>query len=185
MRLFILVCLAVLGQPAGLSAETWNGEARLAFAGTSTLHDWEGRVAAKPFKAEVALVDGRVDRFQAELEVAVAEMDTENEGRDENLRKAMRAEQHPSVLAKVDVRIPPEVVQGSSGKVPITLRLLGKDMTIEGIIENWREEKGQVGFDYGFKVSLSASGIEIPSFLFFIRVGDEITVRSRVALSRR
>ncbi len=185
MRLFILLCLALMGHSAGLSAETWRGEARVTFAGTSTLHDWEGNVSAKPFTAEVALVEGKVDRFQAEFKVVVAEMDTENEGRDENLRKAMRAEQHPAVLGKVDVRIPPEVVQGSSGKVPIVLRLLGKDVTVEGTIENWREEKSQVSFDYSFRVSLAASGIEIPSFLFFIRVGDEIAVHSRVVLSRR
>ena len=176
---FLLLPLAALAAP-----ETWKGEALASFEGTSTLHDWSGKAPAKPFTATVDAADPESPRIAAVLQVAVAEMDTDNEGRDENLRKAMRVDEHPLILGKVAARIPPEVVQGSSGRVPIVLSLLGREAAIEGTIENWRESGKEVSFDCGFDVSLKASGIEIPAFLLFIRVGDEIKVRVRVALTR-
>lgn len=180
----IILTVLLLPLAAWAAPETWRGEALASFDGTSTLHDWSGKVPIKPFKASVELADLQSPQIDATLEAAVGEMDTEDEGRDENLRKAMRAEEHPKVLGRVSARIPREVVQGSSGKVPIVLTLLGKETAIEGTIENWRESGKQVTFDCGFGVSLKASGIEIPPFLFFIRVGDEIKVRVRVALTR-
>lgn len=183
-RLLLLAVLLLASLPGDARAESWRGEAVLAFAGTSTLHDWEGAVPAKPFAAEVASVDGRPDRVAAALEAAVAEMDTDNDGRDENLRKAMRAGEHPKVLGKVDARIPPEVLQGSSGRVPIELNLLGRARRIEGMMTNWKMEGNRATFDYEFTVSLEACGIEIPSFLLFIRVGDEVRVRASVSLTR-
>jgi len=176
--------LFLLPLAASAAPETWRGEALAVFEGTSTLHDWSGKVPAKPFSATVEAADPKSPHIAAVLQVAVAEMDTDDEGRDENLRKAMRAEEHSRILGKVSARIPREVVQGSSGKVPIVLTLLGKETVIEGTIENWRESGKQVTFECGFGVSLKASGIEIPPFLFFIRVGDEIKVRVRVALTR-
>jgi hypothetical protein len=179
-----LLALFLLPLAALAAPETWRGEAIATFEGTSTLHDWSGKVPLKPFQATVEMADAKSPLIDATLEAAVAEMDTEDEGRDENLRKAMRAEEHPKVMGRVSARIPREVVQGASGKVPIVLTLLGKETVIEGTIENWRDSGKQVTFDCGFGVSLKASGIEIPPFLFFIRVGDEIRVRVRVALTR-
>lgn len=183
-RILLLLGLLTLGCVTPARAETWKGEAAVAFAGTSTLHDWEGKVAAKPFSASLTLVEGRVDRLVATVEVAVAEMDTDNEGRDENLRKAMRAPEHPLVRGSVAASIPPGVVQGKPGKVPIELTLLGKALKVEAEVSEWRSEEGKVTFECGFPLSLEACGIEIPSFLFFIRVGDTVNVRVRLTLAR-
>lgn len=179
-----ILALFLLPLAASAAPETWRGEALASFEGTSTLHDWSGKAPAKPFSATVDAADPKSPHIAAVLQVAVAEMDTDDEGRDENLRKAMRVDEHPLILGKVAARIPPEVVQGSSGRVPIVLSLLGREAAIEGTIGNWRESGKEVSFDCGFDVSLKASGIEIPAFLFFIRVGDGIKVRVRVALTR-
>lgn len=184
IRALLLLGISLATGAAGLRADAWKGGARVSFEGTSTLHDWAGRVAARPFVAEVTPSGGQIERVKLLLEVPVAEMDTDNEGRDENLRKAMRAEEHPRVLGGADVRIPPEVLRGSPGKVPIELTLLGKRRAIEGTILNWRATDRQAAFDCEFTVSLAESGIEIPPFLFLIRVGDSVKVRASFTLTR-
>lgn len=168
-------------------ADPWEGRAELSFAGTSTLHDWAGVVVAQPFTAEVAVgADGRVTRVEARAEARVAEMNTDNEGRDENLRKAMQATVHPLVAAKAAIEaLPATSDPATSWGVPVTLELMGRQQVVQAVASHWMAEGDRVTFDLAFTVSLEASGIRIPAVLFFIRVGDEIHVTARVTLHRR
>ena len=180
---FLLLLLLTLIAPT-LSADAWKGEAKAEFFGTSTLHDWSGHVPLKPFKAEVTLTDGHPSRIQAQLEAGVVEMDTENEGRDEKMHKAMRAEEHPLIIGNADWRIPRDLVHEGPGKVPIALTLLGGKRTVEATVTGWKRTEAGLEFDCEFSLSLKENGIEIPSFLLFIKVGDEIRVKTRVSMRR-
>jgi hypothetical protein len=51
-------------------------------------------------------------------------------------------------------------------------------------ISNWQLKDGRATFDMEFPVSMKASGISVPAVLFFIRVGDAVTVRAHVTLSK-
>ena len=108
-------------------------------------------------------------------------MDTDNADRDENLRKVMRAAEHREILGRAEIR-------PDGGKLPDAVRLelvvLGQARVVEARASNWVVSADRVAVDLEFPVSLDAWGIERPSFLMFIRVGDEVRVRVRVELSR-
>lgn len=166
---------------SGLGAAEWKGAATVRFAGTSTLHDWEGSAPALPFRAEVDESPSGPARIRAVVRLPVAGMDTDNDDRDENLRKVMRAAEHREILGRAEIR--PE-----AGKPPAAVRLelvvLGQVREVEARAGNWTLGPDRVSVDLDFPVSLDAWGIERPSFLMFIRVGDEVRVRVHVELAR-
>jgi len=177
-RAAVLLLLATL--PLASAAE-WKGDASVRFSGTSTLHDWEGLAPALPFRAEVGGEGATPSRLRAMVRLPVAGMDTANADRDENLRKVMRAPEHPEILARAEVL-------AADGRLPDTVRLelvvLGQSREVVARATGWSVSADRVAVDLEFPVSLDAWGIERPSFLMFIRVGDEVRVRVRVVLSK-
>ena len=97
------------------------------------------------------------------------------------LRPVRRAAEHREILGRAEIR--PE-----GGKLPAAVRLelvvLGQARVVEARATNWAVAADRVSVDLDFPVSLDAWGIERPSFLMFIRVGDEVRVRVRVELTR-
>lgn len=164
----------------------WAGSAAITFSGTSTLHDWAGQVAAQPFTTLVASdATGVPTQISAKVTVAAKTMDTAEPKRDENMRKAMKVTEHPWIVAQVNAAVG-EVSQ--DGKTPATLpmklKLLGKEQSVQGRISQWKLVGKKATFDLDFDVSLKASGIEVPSVLLFIRVGDAVKVHATVTLTQ-
>jgi hypothetical protein len=185
--LFVLL-LALLGGTGLLAgpAQIWAGNAEITFSGTSTLHDWAGKVSAKPFTTTISLDDsGNPKRVQATVEVVAAKMDTAEPKRDENMRKAMKAVDHPLINASINV--PADKIAAdlkTPANLPMTLTLLGKPQQVTGTISNYMRRGGVVTFDLDFPVSMKASGISVPSVLLFIRVGDGVKVHASVTLKQ-
>lgn len=121
MKTLFFLILATL-----VHAETWNGKATIAFDGTSTLHDWGGKVTAQPFKADVTMNGDKPQRIVSTVTVKAAEMDTEEAKRDENMRKAMKVTEHPLIVGKIDAKFSEVAAAGTPTKLPIELNLLGK-----------------------------------------------------------
>lgn len=180
----ILLTLLLFSSCAPLLAETWNGKADLTFDGTSTLHDWGGTVTAQPFKADVTFSGGKPTHVKSTVTVKAAAMETQEPKRDENMRKAMKVTDHPLITGQIDTDFSEIAASGTLTKLPLTLTLLGKPQNITATISNWQLKGGKAGFDLEFPVSMKASGISVPSVLLFIRVGDAITVRAHVTLSK-
>lgn len=184
--LLFALFLSAGAQLLGAGTETWSGSAEITFSGTSTLHDWAGNVAAKPFTTTVSVDDaGNPKRVQATVTVDAAKMDTAEPKRDENMRKAMKAVDHPLITASIDV--PADKIAAdlkTPAKLPMTLTLLGKPQQITGTISKYRRRGGVVTFDLDFTVSMKASGISVPPVLIFIRVGDGVNVHASVTLKQ-
>lgn len=184
--LLLALVLSAGAQLLGAGAQNWSGSAEITFSGTSTLHDWEGRVSAKPFATTITLDDqGSPGRVQATVTVEAAKMDTAEPKRDVNMRKAMKTADHPLITAAIDV--PADKIAAdlkTPAKLPMTLTLLGKPQQITGVISNYKRQGGQVTFDLDFLVSMKASGISVPSVLLFIRVGDGVKVHASVTLKQ-
>jgi hypothetical protein len=178
-----LLLLALWGA-ASLHAETWNGQAAISFDGTSTLHDWGGKVSAQPFKADVTMNGGKPQRIVSAVTVKVAEMDTQEAKRDENMRKAMKAAEHPLIIGKIDAKFSEVADANTPTKLPIELNLLGTPQNVTGTISNWKLSGNKATFDLEFPVSMKASGISVPTVLLFIKVGDGIKVRASVTLTK-
>jgi hypothetical protein len=179
---FFVVLLSLLTSVS--CAESWNGTASIQFEGTSTLHDWGGKVDAEPFKAEVAMLSGKPQSVVSKIVVKAAKMDTADAKRDENMRKAMKAPEHPLIQAFIDAKFTEIAVAGTPQKLPFTLTLLGKPQNLTGTISNWRLSGNKATFDLECDLSLKKSGITVPSVLLFIKVGDTIKIHASVTLTR-
>lgn len=179
-----LLLLVTLWGAAALHAETWNGSAAITFDGTSTLHDWGGKVSAQPFKADVTMSGGKPQRIVSTVTVKAVEMDTQEAKRDENMRKAMKVTDHPLIVGKIDAKFSEVAEAGAPTKLPIELNLLGKPQNVTGTISNWKLSGNKATFDLAFPVSMKASGISVPTVLLFIKVGDGIQVRASVTLTK-
>lgn len=171
------------------SADTgtsWTGTGEITFSGTSTLHEWAGKVTARPFKTMVTYdANGEPFRIQAEVEVESSLMDTAEPKRDANMRKAMKVTDYPLIRATVDAPVAGIATDGKTPvKLPMTLMLLGKPQTVEAGISHWKMAGRKATFDLNFDVSMKASGISVPPVLVFIRVGDAVTVHASVTLTQ-
>jgi hypothetical protein len=62
--------------------------------------------------------------------------------------------------------------------------LLGKEHEVDAAIDNWVLKGNTATFDLDFELSLKKCGIEVPSVLLVIRVGDTIKVHATVKLVR-
>lgn len=183
MKILLPMLLLGLGQPASLLAETWQGTAAISFAGTSTLHDWSGKVDAAPFATEVTMRNGKPRRVAAKVIVKAAEMDTAEPRRDANMLEAMKAGTYPLITAKIDADFSSIATAGAAPTLlPMELTLLGRPQKVEGKISNWQVNGGQATFDLDFPVSMKTSGISVPAVLVFIRVGDGVKVHASVKL---
>jgi hypothetical protein len=183
----LLLTACLLGSLAQAdTTQSWSGKADITFEGTSTLHNWGGKVSAKPFQTQVTLdAEGKPKRVQAEVIVEAAKMDTAEPKRDENMRKAMKVTEHPLIQAMIDV--PADQIAAdlkTPTQLPMTLTLLGKPQQITGTIRQFQRKDGKVTFDLDFPVSMKASGISVPSVLLFIRVGDGVKVHASVTLAQ-
>lgn len=184
---FFLLTACLLGSLAQAdTTQSWSGKADITFEGTSTLHNWGGKVSAKPFQTQVTLdAEGKPKRVQAEVIVEAAKMDTAEPKRDENMRKAMKVTEHPLIQAAIDVTADKVAADlKTPTQLPMTLTLLGKPQQITGTISHFQRQDGKVTFDLDFPVSMKASGISVPSVLLFIRVGDGVKVHASVTLAQ-
>ena len=166
---------------------SWSGTSAITFNGTSTLHDWGGKVDARPFTTDVTMdANGNPTKVEAIVAVEVAKMDTAEARRDEGMRKAMKAAEHPLITAVIDTPFS-AIRQGEAAPatLPIKLTLLGQTQTVSGKISQWKLQGDKATFDLDFDLSLKKSGITVPSVLLFIRVGDTIRVHAAVSLKRQ
>lgn len=177
-----LIALLLLAAPVW--AGTWNGSAEITFDGTSTLHDWGGKVTASPFKAEVTLAGDKPQRVTSEVTVKAEKMDTAEPDRDKKMHKAMKVTDHPLIVGKIDAKFSEIAPASTPTKLPIKLTLLGKEQNVTGTISNWKLNGNTATFDLSFDLSLKTSGISVPAVLLVIRVGDTIKVGAHVKLVR-
>lgn len=166
-----------------------RGECDIRFQGTSTLHDFSGKVRCRPFAA--GLVEdsgGKTTVPLAEIDVLVDEMDTGNKDRDRQMRDMFGSDRFPRIqaaLRNIDVGGIRRAM-GKEGKgravLDLALRIRDVERMVPATATNFREEGDQVRFDVAFPVSLNDFGLKAPSFLLFIRVGDEVVVTGNVRL---
>lgn len=186
--LLLVITLLLLLESRTLAAEeqAWNGRADITFSGTSTLHDWSGKVAAQPFLTRVSTDSaGRPTRVRSSVKIEAAGMDTAEPRRDENMRKAMKTAEHPLIGAEIDV--PADKIAAdlkTPARLPMTISLLGRPLQVTGTVSKFKRQEGSITFDLDFPLSMKAGGISVPSVLYFIRVGDVVNIHAAVTLSQ-
>ncbi len=181
--LTLATCLSAASEPA---TATWSGTARITFSGTSTLHDWSGTVRARPFTLQVTSgPDGRPRHLRSQVLVAAAEMDTADKRRDAVMHRCLKVTEHPLIEAVIDVPAKDVAADGTTPtRLPMTLTLLGHSHPLLATVSDWQRTGDQAEFHLDAEVSLKTAGIEVPSVLWLIRVGDTIRLRAAVRLTR-
>ncbi len=186
LLLFPFLVLLLESKTHAGETQAWQGRADITFSGTSTLHDWSGKVAAQPFLTRVSTDSGgRPVRVQSSVKIEVAGMDTAEPRRDENMRKAMKTSEHPLITAEIDV--PADKIASdlrTPTQLPMTLTLLGNPLKVIGSVSSFKQQDGRITFDMDFPISMKAGGISVPSVLYFIRVGDVVKIHASVTLTQ-
>ena len=186
LLLFPYLVLLLESKTHARETQAWQCRADITFSGTSTLHDWSGKVAAQPFLTRVSTDSGgRPARVQSSVKIEVAGMDTAEPRRDENMRKAMKTSEHPLITAEIDV--PADKIASdlrTPTQLPMTLTLLGNPLQVIGSVSSFKQQDGRITFDMDFPISMKAGGISVPSVLYFIRVGDVVKIHASVTLTQ-
>lgn len=168
------------------TTEVWRGTSEIGFSGTSTLHDWAGKVTAQPFTTTITYDTLTVvKQIRATVQVEAAQMDTAEPKRDDNMHRAMQVQKYPLVEALIDTPGSMVIVDGKTPtRLPLKLKLLGKTQTVDAVVSNWKKTGETASFDLDFELSMKASGISVPSVLLVIRVGDSVKVHATVNLTQ-
>lgn len=176
-----LAALASAASPArAADADAAVAEVRIAFTGSSTLHDFDGTAA--PLTVPLAPAAGGT--WAADVAVPVASLDTGSARRDAKMREMLRGDAHPLIRGTFrDVE--PERVRRSR-RLPFVLEIGGARRPTTAVVRAWREgEAGEtLSFDADLDVSLAAFDLEAPRALLFMRVADVVHVTVHVVVRR-
>lgn len=185
----LILGIVVLVSDAAFSGETatrWNGTSEILFSGTSTLHNWSGKVAAEPFVATV-LMDGgnRPLSLTAKVKVEAVKMDTGEAKRDENMHQDMKVATYPLIIGTMDTAFDKVMPDGRTpSNLPFALSIMGGAHRVNGRVSNWSIKGDVATFDLDFELSLKKCGIKVPAVLLVISVGDTIRIHAPVRLVR-
>lgn len=173
------------------AAPAWAGRIEgtcgFRFQGTSTLHDFSGKVGCLPFAAGIVTDETRKTIIPGmDVEVPVDGMDTGNNDRDRQMREMFESDRFPKIHGTVR-NIDVDAVRNAAARdgkavLELSLRIRDVDRQVPATVTNLREEGNRVRFDVEFPVSLSDFGLKAPSVLFIIRVGDKVIVKGNVEL---
>lgn len=179
---FLLVLL--LCDP--LQAAELQGRCSLVFSGSSTLHDFEGTGACRPFV--LRLGPGGTASVPEGIEVAVSGLETNNATRDESMRKMFQADAWPLIHAAVaQIDFNPALARlragGNSEPLGFILKIRDVERPVQGRITHFTQDGDDLVFDLDFTLSLKAFSLKAPSVLGLIRVADSVTVTVRIHLA--
>jgi polyisoprenoid-binding protein YceI len=184
----VFLLLLLLAAPA--FAGDVRGVCDVRFLGSSTLHDFSGKGVCRPFNATMARdAAGKAVLPSVEVEVSVAEMTTENDSRDGQMRKMFDADRFPRIRASargIDVdRLREEMGKDGEGKAPLdlTLRIRDAEREVRATASGLKESGERVTFVIEFPLSLKEFDLKAPSVLGFIRVRDKVTVKASFTLT--
>ena len=148
MRIFIFFALLLI-LPATSSAIDYQGNCTVAFEGSSTLHDFNGKGSCESF---IASENAGVISVP-ELTVAVSDMDTDNSSRDKKMRKMFEAEKHPLIkgmsgsISLSDIRKALEESIDSTPNLPFQLKIRDIEKPVPAVRQNSVEPEGNIPTD--------------------------------------
>ncbi|MBD3241784.1 MAG: hypothetical protein GF331_14435, partial [Chitinivibrionales bacterium] len=160
-RVSALVILALLAGIASLPAAaeetfTFVSTVDISFLAHATLHKVNGDVKPQQFKITAKPDPDAGDTLlSGKLEIPVSDMDTDNEGRDKNMREMFEAEKYPNLVVTMEnqslKRLRPD---GGEGKLEVDLRIRETTATIPIRIVDWRQTDTTIDFTADYDVSL-------------------------------
>jgi hypothetical protein len=187
-HLWIMLLLACCAAP--VAALEVPGTCQVNFAATSTLHDFTGTAACTPFVLITTdTAAGEVEFEDVTLAVPVSGMRTGIDRRDHTMRAMFAVERFPRIVG----RLPPaQLADGrrqlhralaAQSAFPLLLRIRDREQSVAARVTRLSDTRSGFELELQFPVSLAGYGLQPPTVLGFIRVGDEVSVKVNVQLA--
>lgn len=168
------ICMIVV---SSVYAEKVDATAQVEFFGTSTLHDFHGKVPVAPFTIEYSQERDDQILLSGGSSLKVSEMDTDSKGRDKNMRKMFEAKEYPLISGSIEkVTLP--LTGESDATVKIKIRDVEKE--IPATLFGFEKTAEKVKCSIRFTVSLPEFEIKPPSIMGMIKVGETVEVTCHV-----
>jgi len=183
LRTFIFFTFFLLLPSISLATD-YQGNCTVAFEGSSTLHNFNGKGRCEPF---IASENAGIINVP-ELTVAVADMDTDNSSRDNKMHKMFEAEKYPLItgmsgpVSLSTIRKTLEENIDSTQPLLFQLKVRDIEKPVTAILQNIVETEDKLTADLAFTLSLADYKLKAPSVLGIIRVGDTIKVTTSFLL---
>lgn len=161
-----------------------DGSCTIEFSGSSTLHDFAGVAAETSFVLRRREGDAL---WEAEIDVPVARLTTDNRWRDSKMRAMFDSEHHPIIrasFANIDPTRARPVQETAAGVLPFTLQIRDVQRSVVGRVRHWQQTDQEASFDVEAVVSLRDFGLEAPTTMGFVRVQDEVTITAHVLVRK-
>lgn len=160
--------------PTGV--RSWPATAVIRFAGTSTLHDFAGVLPPQPFT--LVLSNGT---WSAAAEIRATGMSTDNAKRDRRMHEMLEAGAHPLIQGRVEAAAIPGPADGPA---TLGLRIRDRSLDLPVRVSAWEETPDAIRFHATWELSLAAYGLQPPSVIGLIRVGDRVRLEADVTATR-
>ena len=159
-------------------ANTLDATADIRFKGSSTLHDFEGAAAAKPFVADFKENDesGQLT-VAAKTAIEVGTMTTNNKKRDKNMFKMFDLDH----FGRIEGELPEtQVSEKGRSEANLHLKICNVEHDVTATISEVQRDGNELSCNMTFPVSLKAFHLKGPSVMGVIRVDDTVYVECTI-----
>lgn len=172
----LVACVALLG--TAVQADDLAAHADITFTGSSTLHDFEGRVSSKPFTAVFA-EDQQTGKMTvtARTTVSVRDITTDNGKRDKNMYTMFDLDHFKLIEGAL---LNAAVAENAVTHAMLHLKIRNVEQDIEAALSNLKRAGDSFTCTMTFPVSLADFNLKAPSVLGVIRVDDVVQVECTV-----
>ena len=186
---FLWLMVLILSAAPALAREL-RGECRVYFAGSSTLHDFDGTGNCETFALRMTeTADGTTIVTETVLAVTVAGMQTGNANRDQKMLEMFGADRFPQIAGVLggasleELRRQLHDAARGAQFFPLRLRIRDVEAPVAAKVAQLQDDAKGLNFDLEFPVSLTAYQLEPPSVLGLIRVADQVHVKVSLRLN--
>ena len=182
---FLLAFVLIVALPLSVYATDYRGDCIIAFQGSSTLHDFHGKVRCQPFT--ISSIDGVIE--MSTLSVAIADMDTDNAKRDKNMREMFEENKYPlitgsaGIVALKDIHTMQKKGTDSANKIVFKLKIRDIVKPVTATIKNFVETDSRITADIAFTLSLAEYQLQPPSVFGMIKVDDKVSLTATFVLN--
>ncbi len=184
LLLFITI-LALAGTTMAQDYQLQKAKSTLQVEGTSTLHDWSLDASELTGNAAVTVADNKVSAIdKLNFTVKVEGLKSHKSGMDKNTYKALKSDQHPTIMYEFSRVI--SIADVAGGQLIKT----GGKLTIAGVTKSiyldvTAKTTGGISFNGSTTFKMSDYGVEPPVALMgTVKTGDEITIKFNVNYSK-
>jgi hypothetical protein len=184
----VLLGVSIWNAPESRAAHSidYEGDLKVKFFATSTLHDFEGEIPNVKLEA-IRQMEGDsfgYDRWKSTFSIGADTLTTNHKKRDHKMSDMFQVNTYPIFVLSVDDVIRPPGTD-SQATLPVKITILDKTLKVMGKVKEWNDDGDTVSFQLETVLSLESFGLKRPGTAFgLIRVGDKVRVEAVVHVSR-